>query len=179
VKHSADGRPSTTSKRAVKLALQGTSLGLVSLLSVACSALPQSPNEPTAEQPIDAPAFQEITANSVEPVENKAGSKNPDEQILDNLLDALVQLREPLNTTVQVSVNDASQNQQQLTDALARRGYGIQRVEADLGANLLQWSRNPETGAAENAPVEWSVTIGTQGVSRSYEVSRANQTLEN
>ena len=64
-----------------------------------------------------------------------------------DLVAALVQLREPRSTTIQVGpdvgLDGGAPGADALVAALADAGYGIQRVAADQGANFLDWSFGP------------------------------------
>ena len=63
--------------------------------------------------------------------------------IVEDLVGALVQLRPPRVTTVQVGPHEADASHDLVVDALVDAGYGIQRVAADQGANLLGWTLGP------------------------------------
>lgn len=170
MKHSAGGKPLASRRGSGIVASRVALLGIIVAISAACSSLPLRDAQSNVES-----TSEEAAGLSPSSATGAIDRGSIDDQIIASLVDALAQLREPLNTTVQVSIADDSGLGKQVTEGLARRGFGIQRVDADLGANLLNWQRLPESGTPRNTPIEWSVTIGTLGVKRRFEVSDGNE----
>lgn len=74
-------------------------------------------------------------------VEQKATVATSDEAlIIDDLVSALTQLHSPLETTVQVGL-DNPPVYDNLVDRIVNAGYGVQRVDADQGAHFVSLSR--------------------------------------
>jgi len=91
--------------------------------------------------------------------------------MLDDLAAALVQLRAPRTTTVQIARESDA-----LTDAfverLAAAGYGVQRVDADQGAHHVTLERSAAIGEKGEALTRMELAVGVVELSRDYRVSR-------
>ncbi len=151
--------PRTAPRRARTRAI--ASLGALVALA-GCTALP--------------PALQHSLQESLEAADPNAPGAvaKRTEPVVSDMVSALVQLRDPVRTTVQVGPpagtqpNDAIRAT--LVDALAAAGYGIQRVPADQGANFLDWSyaagdAGPDAGGASLAT---RLSIGAVTLERDY-----------
>lgn len=85
----------------------------------------------------------------------------------EDLLSVMAQLLDPLQTTVQVGpVGDRVQSD--IVDALSALGYGVQRVDADQGANFLSYATIREEITDGLPRVRYRITIGAIELSRYY-----------
>lgn len=88
-----------------------------------------------------------------------------DRAMFDDLSGIVAQIFEPLNTTLQINRDNADRRMQYFVDTLADKGFGIQRVSADQGANYLSYTRKNTEQPDE---VHLSVAIGAVLVGRDY-----------
>lgn len=92
-----------------------------------------------------------------------------DSAALNDLISALVQYRDPINTTLQAGLDMASDDMASVLTAIAEQGYGLQLVDADQGANLIDYSI---TGI-EPTPAQtkrYQLTVGRLELARTYAV---------
>lgn len=102
-----------------------------------------------------------------------------DGAMVGDLVAALVQLRDPITTTIQVARNGDAVFQT-VVEELVRAGYGIQRVDADQGANFLAVVRDPESsagGQTSNDTVVYWVSVGDIELRREYRVLDATHVV--
>lgn len=91
--------------------------------------------------------------------------------MFDDLSGIVTQVFEPLSTTLQINRDNDDPRMKHLVDGLASRGFGIQRVSADQGANYLSYSL--KTGDTPEE-VGLTVAVGAVEVSRDYRKLRGN-----
>ena len=134
-----------------------TLLAAVFLGLNACASTPTSS--------VDARSTPSLLSETAIPA--KPTPRTLDEVALDDLLLALVQYRNPITTTLQASLTMANDDKIGLLDQLAKRGYGLQLVDADQGANLLNHSTNP-TGTAGSVTTKHTLQVGRLELAREY-----------
>lgn len=93
-----------------------------------------------------------------------------DRSMLSNLADAVAQVFDPVGTTLQINKDNDDPRMQYLVTVLAEKGFGIQRVSADQGANYLGYTRN-EQGKDE---IRMSVAVGAVIIGRDYKISEGD-----
>ncbi len=91
--------------------------------------------------------------------------------MFDDLSGIVAQVFEPLSTTLQLNRDNDDPRMKHLVGGLASKGFGIQRVSADQGANYLSYSL--KTGDAPEL-VRLTVAVGAIEVSRDYRKLRGN-----
>lgn len=90
-----------------------------------------------------------------------------DEVALDDIVRAMIQYRNPITTTLQASLSMTNNDEIGLLGILSERGYGVQLVDADQGANLL--AHSVETiGTRESPSQRHTVRIGRLAIAREY-----------
>jgi hypothetical protein len=147
---SGDRAFATFSKSVIALCLLGT----LSLLT-ACT-LPGIPSANLA---------------SGRPAAGNAGSVSAiDRSMFDDLGAVVEQIFEPFDTTLQINRQDNDARMQYLLSVLAAKGFGIQRVSADQGANYLSYVRTQN----DDDEIRLSITIGAVVIGRDYELVRRN-----
>jgi len=106
------------------------------LILTACATTPLSDRTEVAPEPTPAepPPTLEVEPRAIAPA---ALSPSIEIVAIEDLIRALVQYRDPITTTLQAGLSMANADQANLLTELAKRGYGIQLVDADQGANLL------------------------------------------
>lgn len=115
--------------------------------------------------------------NSLSPILNaiptQQGAINGEEALnataLNDLIAALVQYRDPISTTLQAGLDMANDDMAGVLTAIAEEGYGLQLVDADQGANLVNYS---VTGI-EPTPTQtkrYQLTVGRLELARTYAV---------
>ena len=119
-----------------------------------CTAVPSSPDAPAAGDELPAPAPAPVL-----------------DPIVDDLVGALAQVLDPRLTTVQVRPSTDALTER-FVDAIARTGYGVQRVSADQGSHLLQAS--VEVDPDDRRALAARLGIGTVALSRRYETRRGS-----
>ncbi len=91
--------------------------------------------------------------------------------MFDDLSGIVTQIFEPLRTTLQINRDDTDPKMSHLVAELAGKGFGIQRVSADQGANYLSYSfRDGDT----EEQVRATIVIGAVEISRDYRKLRGN-----
>ena len=96
-----------------------------------------------------------------------------DQIMIDDLVFVLIQVLDPLSSTVQVGpTNDLLGRE--FTRVLGEEGYGIQRVGADQGANFVTYSRKLEPSVSGGSGVHLSLIIGDLELSRRYHLQDNN-----
>ncbi len=134
----------------------------VSMTVTACaSTTPSSGNNDSIDIPPDNRALA-VAASSPLPAE---ASLN--EVAIDDIVRAMVQYRDPITTTLQASLSMVNGIDIGLLDTLAERGYGLQLVDADQGANLLQYSTEV-IGDSESGSKRHTLKIGQLAIAREY-----------
>lgn len=86
--------------------------------------------------------------------------------LVDDLVHVLAQLLEPRRTTIQFNETIRA-DYGFIFDELDQRGYGLQRVSADQGANFLQISRT-QSGQNSKRTTEVEIAVGALAVGRRY-----------
>lgn len=94
-----------------------------------------------------------------------------DMAMFDDLAGMVAQVYEPLNTTLQINRDNNDPRMQYFVDALANKGFGIQRVSADQGANYLSYTRK---STEEPDEIHLSVAVGAVLIGRDYRQLRGN-----
>lgn len=103
---------------------------------------------------------------------NNANPVAPAERTMINDLSAVVvQIFDPLDTTLQVTRSDNDPLMQYFVGVLAEQGFGIQRVSADQGAHYLSYERK---ATAEENTWLFAVSIGPVVASRHYQLMDDN-----
>lgn len=116
------------------------------------------------------------TVNELQKIVTELPSKTEqaplvDQIIVQDLADVVAQIYDPLSTTLQISAAESDQTLNYFALVLSNKGFGIQRVSADQGANYTSYSRTETT---EDNQVNFSVTVGAVGVARQYQLSDNN-----
>lgn len=90
-----------------------------------------------------------------------------EEVALDDIVRAMVQYRDPITTTLQASLDLTNNDDAGLLAVLAERGYGLQLVDADQGANLLE--HVIENLGSNNSPsTRHTLKVGRLEIAREY-----------
>lgn len=113
--------------------------------------------------------------NSLSPILNaiptQQGAINGEEALnataLNDLIAALVQYRDPISTTLQAGLDMANDDMAGVLTAIAEEGYGLQLVDADQGANLINYS---VTGIEPTPTKRYQLTVGRLELARTYAV---------
>lgn len=96
-----------------------------------------------------------------------------DRTIVRDLAAVISQIYDPLSTTLQVNSIDTDETLNHFVTVLAKKGFGIQRVSADQGANFVSYSRSKEK--LNNQPhVNFSVSVGAVSIARKYQLMADN-----
>lgn len=141
---------SSAGTSALRAGLVCTMLGLA-----ACAS---TPNTPT---------LTPTSLLSTPPKEASQAPRSLDEVALDDLLRALVQYRDPITTTLQAGLTMASDDGAGLLAQLAERGYGLQLVDADQGANLLRHTID-SLGSSGSVTRKHTLQVGRLELAREY-----------
>ena len=109
---------------------------LAILLSVTgCASVP---NQPQDTSQVNSQETGQIAGQTTPKAPLAQSSpKSLDEVAVDDLVRALVQYRDPIATTLQAGLEMASEDNAGILGVLAEQGYGLQLVDADQGAHLL------------------------------------------
>ncbi len=170
------------------LATYYTRRGLLSLLLlslaniIGCSSISAHLASEQAQQDAVEAARQEARSESVSwpatPRARKAVSL--DRLASDNLVAVLAQVLPPMSTTIQTRAHTDPLGQLLVTRLVAA-GYGIQRVDTDLGAHLLHYERNAvdagETPGSGISRLNYSLSIGDVEVSRRYRLDATGRSV--
>jgi len=147
----------TTRATASRLSYRAALLGSV-LAVTACATV----NPDSGEAGLDAVVDAEPVAQA-----DAAPAATLDEVALDDLVRSLVQYRDPITTTLQAGLSMANADEEGLLAALAERGYGLQLVDADQGANLIKHNFvDIETG--ETPTRRHTLKVGRLELTREY-----------
>jgi len=123
-----------------------------------CAWLPDKVNddapEPTTDT-ITAPETLEVTANEV---------------MVRDLVSSLVQIMPPSTTTVQVSAMPPSSVYPLVVGAMAIKGYGIQKVSEDQGANFVTVDLDTTVSDKPTSSYRMRIGVGAMSISRSYDL---------
>ncbi|MFT5895374.1 MAG: hypothetical protein ACI8VW_002248 [bacterium] len=92
-----------------------------------------------------------------------------DQTIIQDLADAIAQIYDPLSTTLQINATESDLTLNHFAAVLAKKGFGIQRVSADQGANFVSYSKTNKT-LDNNSNLNFSVTVGAVSVARKYQL---------
>lgn len=133
----------------------------VLVLSAACVVL-SACSAPGTERPGSATPGASDSANAGLVI------SDTDRAIIEDHLEMIEQVFNPVDTTLQITNSDTDARLNVLTQLLADKGYGIQRVSADQGANFLSYDRERLIGAQQEI-VRFTTQIGTVEISRDYE----------
>jgi len=87
---------------------------------------------------------------------------------INDLVRALVQYRDPITTTLQAGLNIANEDKAGLLAELAERGYGLQLVDADQGANLLSHQVVEVDNGDEVNSTRHTLQVGRLELARDY-----------
>lgn len=99
-----------------------------------------------------------------------------DQTILNDLSAVVVQIYDPIDTTLQINSEDKDATLQYFISKLVEQGFGIQRVSADQGANFVSYTRVDST--RNNKPhIRFSMNIGAVSISRDYAVARKHKVV--
>jgi len=122
---------------------------LVSIGSLsACSSIPELPN-------VLGPSVKQVS--------------RIDKTIVEDLSGVVAQIYDPLSTTLQINAAESDPTLNHFVSVLAKEGFGIQRVSADQGANLVSYARTKDTADGKN-DVSFSVAVGAVNVARKYQI---------
>jgi len=102
----------------------------------------------------------------------EAGGDEADTVVVESLVGVLAQALDPVTTTVQVSRGGDDPTTRRLVDALAARGFGIQRVAADQGAHFLEHDSEREPLKGGDSTLRWRVALGPVEVRRDFTLGR-------
>ncbi|MGQ7846204.1 hypothetical protein ACUNV4_17095 [Granulosicoccus sp. 3-233] len=91
--------------------------------------------------------------------------------MFDDLSGIVVQVFEPLSTTLQINRDNDDPRMTHLVDGLASKGFGIQRVSADQGANYLSYALKTDEASDQ---VQLNIAVGAVELSRDYRKLRGN-----
>jgi len=154
-------------RRASFLLSRITALSLGSQATLVCAALCLNACAVSPFSEEEAPPAQELAVQPA-PADQSPVSPSIEEVAIEDLIRALVQYRDPITTTLQAGLNMANADAAQLLSELAKRGYGIQLVDADQGANLLNHTvENVENDNAQAAE-RHTLRVGRLELSRDY-----------
>ena len=138
--------PAGRGPRALRIGLALAALGAV---ATGCGVLPAPTADPRAHgASVGAGAGAGGPGGAAPRARARAPKAVDPGPAVGDLVAALVQLREPRSTTIQVGPDGDVPGADALVAALADAGYGIQRVAADQGANFLDWSFGPAPAGA-------------------------------
>ena len=96
------------------------------------------------------------------------GTAAADRVVADELAGVFAGAFDPLATTVQTPADEDDPASVRLVDALAARGFGIQRVAADQGAHFLDVAREIAPREGGGTELRWRAAIGPIEVRRDY-----------
>ncbi|MDB4224565.1 hypothetical protein N9850_12405 [Granulosicoccus sp.] len=96
-----------------------------------------------------------------------------DQTIIQDLAGVIAQIYDPLSTTLQINATESDPTLNYFVSVLAEKGFGIQRVSADQGANFVAYTRTKET-LDNKAHINFSVAVGAVNVARKYQLMRNN-----
>jgi len=134
------------------------SLLLTTLGLGACVSAPSAP-------PVDSPQPDNTTV-----ADTKAEPAAIDTVAIDDLIRALVQYRDPITTTLQAGLSMANPGQAEMLSALAEKGYGIQLVDADQGANLLNHKAEDVQNGSDLISRRHTLQVGRLELARDYAI---------
>ena len=92
-----------------------------------------------------------------------------DQTIIQDLAGVIAQIYDPLSTTLQINATESDRTLNYFVSILAKKGYGIQRVSADQGANFVSYTRTKET-LDNKAHIHYSMAVGAVNVARKYQL---------
>jgi hypothetical protein len=92
-----------------------------------------------------------------------------DQTIIQDLAGVIAQIYNPLSTTLQINATASDRTLNHFVAVLAKKGFGIQRVSADQGANFVSYTRTKEN-FDNNPHINFSVAVGAVNVARKYQV---------
>ncbi len=147
-------------RRFVRYLIVVFSVGVV----VGCSSLPSGKHANSI------PENQEITVRTQTPM------LTADNEMISDLMSAIIQIYPPTETTVQVSIAPSSKEYKQVVQALALKGYGVKRVSSDQGSMLVVVDKTSEVAENNFTGSTIRIGIGPVSVGRSYEHDSANET---
>lgn len=96
-----------------------------------------------------------------------------DKTMIQDLAGVVAQIYDPLTTTLQISATESDQTLNHFVAVLAQKGFGVQRVSADQGANLVSYTRSQEK-LNSRSNVDFSVAVGAVSVARKYQLMDNN-----
>jgi len=163
---------------ALRIGIRTLLVGAVAGMSACASAPPQAPlqasTQASTQTSTQAPALTSSTDNAS--VASASGLPIPqtpemmlEEVAIDDLVRALVQYRDPINTTLQTGPEMSTEDHVDLLTALSERGYGLQLVDADQGTHFLNYQ--VEDFQNSNSPTSrHNLQVGQLLLSRVYTV---------
>lgn len=92
-----------------------------------------------------------------------------DQTIIQDLAGVIAQIYDPITTTLQINATESDQALNYFVGVLAKKGFGVQRVSADQGANFVSYTRRDEEQDNDEI-VNFSVAVGTVNVARKYQL---------
>jgi len=146
-------------------------LGNLARISLICGALALSACAGLSE------ALKESQATAIAK-ETPARISVIDQTITTDIAAVLTQIYDPLTTTVQINISNKDPILEHLVKAFGRKGFGIQRVRADQGANYISYKRS-ENNSDTIPKVSFAVTVGAVSVAREYIVQKTNVVAPN
>lgn len=90
-----------------------------------------------------------------------------DRAIINDHINVIEQIFDPLSTTLQINNNNTDSRLDTFVRMLAQRGYGIQRVSADQGANYFSYGREQSTDVQQPL-IKFTTIVGAVEISRDY-----------
>jgi len=114
------------------------------------------------------------TASPGSGVQSMDSLSENDRLALGNIHGVLLQLLEPRVTTVQVGPA-SNPYEMHMIELMADAGYGIQRVDADQGAEFLTVSRTPPERLEADGLVSFRVHVGLLGLVRDYDYTSGSR----
>lgn len=96
-----------------------------------------------------------------------------DQTIIQDLAGVIAQIYEPLSTTLQINATKSDPTLNHFASVLAKKGFGIQRVSADQGANFVSYSKTKDN-LDNQSNVNFTVAVGAVSVTRKYQLMANN-----
>ena len=92
-----------------------------------------------------------------------------DQTMIQDLAGVVAQIYEPRSTTLQINATNSDNTLNHFAAVLAKKGFGIQRVSADQGANFVSYSRTKDK-SKNSSNVDFSVAVGAVSIARKYQM---------
>lgn len=148
------------SKAPIALAL----LVSASLLLGACATTTSEVGESTEQTA----AGSESNADAATEDGKSTVRLSPEAYAVADLFSMLQQVLDPVHTTVQVGLAEQSNDAEVVLRELAERGYGIQLVDADQGAQYLSFQKTVDENSSDGSNFEFLIRVGSIEMMRRY-----------